>query len=121
MAFTLDRSTSIGKVRSLIGDTVEQRHFLEDEDIQVFLDQQSNDLQLAAADALEAMAVRVALVVGKVNLFNLQQDGTAVAKVLMDLARTFREQAGQGSEWGLAGNEETFNPWDRYFVTLESY
>lgn len=91
VTFTLDYSTDIGKVRSLIGDTDPDNVFLDDRDIQVILGMQSA-LLLAAAQALEVMASKHANITKKIQSLDLQVDGAAVAAELRQLAKSYREQ-----------------------------
>lgn len=56
MTTTYDITTDVGKVRLMIGDKDILNAIFTDEEIEVFLTIQSNNLNRAAADALEAWA-----------------------------------------------------------------
>lgn len=56
MAVTYNLATNIGKVRLLISDKNILNPVFQDEEIQVFLDNNSDVLNLAAAEALESWA-----------------------------------------------------------------
>ena len=56
MTLTYDLTTEIGKLRLMIGDTDLTDAKFTDEELQVFIDQASNSLNIAAALALEAWA-----------------------------------------------------------------
>ena len=55
MALTYDISTDLGKVRLLIGDTVDSGHIFEDAEIQAMLDLEDDSIRLAAADLLDVL------------------------------------------------------------------
>lgn len=58
MTATYDISNNIGKVRLLVGDNDLTDVIFTDEEIQIFLDAQSQEVNLAAADLLEAWAAK---------------------------------------------------------------
>lgn len=95
MSFTYDLDTLVGQVRNLIRDTVEATASFSDEELTVILTQEGESVIYAAAAALEGMATTLAMR-GKVRLPDLEVDGTAQAKVLLDLAAKLREQAASG-------------------------
>lgn len=94
MSATYDLSTDIGKVRLLITDTDTSNTIFSDEEIQVFLDQTAyngeNDLRYAAAEALDTMARSEILTQKRIKLMDLQTDGPATGKALMDAANQLR-------------------------------
>jgi hypothetical protein len=59
MSFTYDLSTLIGQVRLKIQDKTEATAFFTDEELQVFLDDNDDSVNLAAADALEAWVASI--------------------------------------------------------------
>ena len=59
MTTTYDLSTAVGKVRLKIGDTSTTFAFT-DEEIQIFLDASSENVNYAAADACDAWAAKYA-------------------------------------------------------------
>ena len=56
MSYTYDITTNVGKVRLLTGDKILTDPVFTDEEIEIFLSRQSNSINLAAAEALEAWA-----------------------------------------------------------------
>jgi len=97
MAFTYNLTTEAGKVRLLITDTDYTNPIFEDNEIDVFLSltavDGTNDINLAAAMALETIAASEALVQKKIKLLDLTTDGPAVATSLRAAAKILREQS----------------------------
>ncbi|MEE9451094.1 MAG: hypothetical protein V3V72_13675 [Ignavibacteriaceae bacterium] len=97
MAFTYDPSTEAGKVRLLITDTDHDNEIFSDSEVSTFLSltavDGSNDINLAAAMALETIAASEALVQKKIKLLDLTTDGPAVATSLRAAAKILREQS----------------------------
>ena len=60
MTVTYDITTDVGKVRLKIGDTVLADYKFTDEEIEVFLSMESNNIDMAAALALESWAASYA-------------------------------------------------------------
>lgn len=58
MTTSYDLSTDVGKVRLIIGDTDITNAVFTDEELEVFLAMQSDNINLASADALEAWAAK---------------------------------------------------------------
>jgi hypothetical protein len=87
----IDFNTDAGKVRALIGDTDETLLFLSDDELAVILTL-NTELYLAVADALEVMATKMTIIQQKIKTLDLQTDGPAVAKVLMDRAKEIRSR-----------------------------
>lgn len=102
MTVTNDRNTLIGKVRLLAQDT--DGDFFQDEDLQVFLDNNSASVRLAAADALDTMATNQVLLMKKVSMAGLSTDGPAVAEALRKSAEMLRAQ-----ELGIYNPAEMFD------------
>lgn len=102
MAFTYDLSTDIGKVRLLITDTDTNNSIFTDEEITSFLSitavNGSNDINLAAAKAMETIAASEALVQKKIKLLDLTTDGPAVAASLRASAALLREESDSESD-----------------------
>jgi len=55
-----DITTNVGKVRLTIGDTDATAYVFSDEELTYFLTENSNNISLAAADALEAWMAKYA-------------------------------------------------------------
>ncbi|GAG70401.1 unnamed protein product [marine sediment metagenome] len=60
MSLPYDITTNVGKVRLIIGDTDATDYVFSDAEITYFLTANSNNLNLAAADALEAWMAKYA-------------------------------------------------------------
>ena len=77
--------------------TVEYKHVnLLDAQIQAFIDMidgdgDTDELRLAAADCLDAIASSQALIQKKMTVLDLQTDGPALAKALREHAKTLRD------------------------------
>ena len=69
MTTTYDITTNVGKVRLKIGDTA-ATYVFTDEEIGVFLTDQSNNILMASADALEAWAAKYATNAMSENITN---------------------------------------------------
>jgi hypothetical protein len=94
MAFTIDPTTDIGKVRLLITDLDSTRPiFPDDAQIQAFLDLESGTAQLAAALALEVIAANRALTMQVVQLLDLKMDGATTAESLRETAKQWRDNS----------------------------
>lgn len=101
MTFEYDITTTTGKVRLLIGDTLDSGHLFEDEEIAVFLALGGDDVRLAAAQALETMAANQVMVLKVMTMNGTSTNGAAVAAELRNQAKQLREQAGGESADGL--------------------
>lgn len=93
MPFTYDVSTEAGKVRLLAVDNRFDGYIFEDDEIDVFLELQSNSIYRAAALALETIAADQALCLKRITSLDLSTDGPATAKALREQADALREQA----------------------------
>lgn len=93
MTVTYDLSTSIGKCRLLAADTNTQEYVFSDEEWQVFLDLFGDNLHLAAAAGLDAMAADAAKIAIVTNRDKIETDPTAVGKQLRDAAAALRTAA----------------------------
>lgn len=93
MTWTYDVSTDVGKVRLRVSDTQATRPVMDDEDYEAFLSMASNSIPLAAAMALETIAVNEILCLKIVNLMGaVVTDAASAAKQLNALAKTLREE-----------------------------
>ena len=97
MTWTYDPSTDAGKVRLRISDTDSDRTVMSDEEITACLDMAGNSIPLAAAMALESIAVNEILCLKVVNLMGaIQTDAASASKVLMALAQKLRDEHTNG-------------------------
>lgn len=90
----------IATVRLLIADTAtdEADRLLTDAQVTSFLTLNSANTRLAAADALEAIAVSEVLVSKKIRTQDLTTDGPAVAAELRRLAALHRDLAAKAED-----------------------
>lgn len=88
----IDYTSDLGKIRVLTGDTDESLFFLTDEELTVLMSLSGGGLYETAAEALEVMATKMAIIQQKIKTLDLQTDGPAVAKSLMDRAAQMRER-----------------------------
>jgi hypothetical protein len=92
MAFTVDYTTNLGKVRAIIRDVDSTKAIFSDEELQPFLDICNDTVLLAAAMALDTMATRQALVLKVQQTLELKLDGAKVAEALREHADRLRKQ-----------------------------
>jgi hypothetical protein len=92
MAATYDLSTLVGKVRLLITDTDVDNPIFQDAEITAFLTMQSNNVKLAAAQALDVIASSEVLTQKVLKTLDLQTNGAAVAKEIRAHAAELRRQ-----------------------------
>lgn len=91
MAFTYDINTPRGQVRLLIGDTTEEGAVFADDEIDFFLELESNVVDLAAARALEAIAADKARTAIMLKTLNWTKDTRALPAALIAAAKELRE------------------------------
>jgi hypothetical protein len=94
VSFTYDPSTDAGKVRLLISDTQDTNHIFEDTEIASFLEI-SDDPRLAAAMALECIAVSEVLLLKVITTQNLSTHGEKMGRILKELAESLRVRVDQ--------------------------
>jgi hypothetical protein len=102
-----DYTSSVGRVRNLINDTVQRidpanptdpkSYLFDDGRLQAFIDGNLGTgttprLKFAAADAIDAIADNEVLVSKKIRTEDLQTDGPAVANALRMHSQTLRTQ-----------------------------
>ncbi len=92
MAFSYLVDTDRGKVRLLITDTDSADPYFVDAEIDAFLSMQGSVVFLAAAQALEVMAVNELMILKAIRLLDLTTNGPAMAKALNDKAAALRKQ-----------------------------
>lgn len=90
ITFTYDVTTALGKTRLYAQDTVSANAIFSDEEITSFLAINSNNIFLAAADALEIIAANQAYVLKVITNNGLTTNGPAVAAALQATARQWR-------------------------------
>lgn len=90
MTTTYDITTLIGKVRLITGDKTIATAVFTDEEIEVFLTNQSNDVNLASADLLEAWASSYAAAPDSEKIGDYSYTQKIVDKML-GLAKRLRE------------------------------
>lgn len=90
---TTDVGAPIGQIRLLITDVDEAFPLFSDAQLAALLAAEGDVVKRAAAAALEIIATSETLIGKKITTQDLSTDGTAVAKSLMDRAKSLREQA----------------------------
>jgi hypothetical protein len=100
----IDFTTNLGKVRVLTGDTREllpdnsSGLFMSDGELNALLGMNTNNVTLTAIAALEVMATKHAIIMQQIKTLDLQTNGPAVAKVLLDRAKQLRLDYEKGLE-----------------------
>lgn len=105
MTFSYDVTTSIGKVRMLIPDRVEEHALFTDAEIQAYLEMNDSSVKRAAAEALETIASDNAMVLKVITIMDLSTNGAATASALMARAARLRQSADDAE----AGEEALFD------------
>ncbi|ASX99255.1 hypothetical protein SEA_MOLIVIA_31 [Arthrobacter phage Molivia] len=108
--------TPVGQVRSLIPDIkkyddpenplADAAYIFEDDQIQAFLAVNGDKVKLAAAQAIDALAINEAYISKKIRTEDLSTDGPAVADAMRKGADALRRQ--QRDEDQALGLEENF-------------
>lgn len=89
----IDFTSDVGKVRLLIADLDESAFLLGDDLLTGYLTLNDDNLNRAAADALDAIATSEVLVSKKIRTQDLSTDGPAVAAELRAQAARLRAKA----------------------------
>jgi len=94
MAFTYDSTTDRGKVRDLLWDTDSSDYDFTDAAIDGLLEQNSDDVWLAAADGCRALAAKFAKTGFNLKIPGaIELDKREQAKLLYNLASTYEKRA----------------------------
>ena len=104
MAFTYDPTTDAGLVRLLITDTDlvnPDNQIFEDAEITAFLTLEGSVVKLAAARALDVIAVREVLVQKVIRIMDLTTDGAKAADSIRALAKQLRAEAAHEDTAGM--------------------
>lgn len=112
MAFTFDPTTDRGKVRLYIGDTIDGTlntdYFFSDASIDSLLEQNSDDIWLAAADGCRAQAARNAKNAFVLDLADaLKIDQKQISKVWLALAAKYEARA-EGSSANIVEYQDSY-------------
>jgi len=96
MAFTMDSNTDTGKVRVLVHDIDSTDYVFEDDYIEAVLEQNGDDLWLAAADLCKSLALKYAKEATMVNLdrMSIQLDKRRRPAFYIELAKNYSERSG---------------------------
>ena len=84
-------ATAIESVRVRIGDT--DSSIFTDAQIQIFLDEQDEDILLSAADAITAMAASASIVAKLYQTGTITRDRKQVPTRLLEVAKFYRNMA----------------------------
>lgn len=90
-----DPSTDEGKVRLLCSDTDDADRIFSDAEITAFLSLNGGGVLMAAAQAIDAMAVNEVMVLKVIKLLDVTTNGAAVAKALNAKADALRKQVNE--------------------------
>lgn len=107
MAATYVLTEPRGKVRLLIPDTNTADAVFSDEELDAFLALNTGSILLAAADAVDAIARDMALVLKVIKTQDLQTDGASLAAELRAHAQGLRDRA-EGSQTDDPGSDGGF-------------
>lgn len=111
----IDYTTDVGQVRLLIPDTDEANQLLNNPQIEGFLAMEGDNVKLAAAQALDAIASSEVLVSKKITADGLSTDGPAVGTALRARASEIRRQVSEGDGDDSVGFDVIdFDPWLGY-------
>lgn len=83
--------TNIEKVRTLIRDP--NKTILTDDEVQVFLDLEGEDIYMAAASALRAVAADKAMVSKMISAGDYKEDTSAMSGALEKIAQKYEERS----------------------------
>jgi len=101
MTWNYDPSTDVGKVRLRVSDTDTTRRIMDDEEYTAFLEMAGGSVPLAAAMALETIAVNEIMCLKVVNLMGaVVTDAASAAKQLISMAKGLRAEAASGIDAG---------------------
>jgi hypothetical protein len=90
-SYTKDPTNKINdKIRFLIGDTVDEKHLVENEEILFALAEQSNDVEYTCAMLCDAIAVKFARE-ADVRVSNYTTSRTSICEKYQKLATKFRQ------------------------------
>lgn len=115
MAFTYDLETDTGKVRLLIADTEYEGHDFEDDEVAVALAQHDDNLKLAAAFLLNALAANRARLAVSVRRGAVSEDLTRIAADLRAQAAAYVEASDLPLEAVVSPSYERFS-YDRNLI-----
>jgi len=110
---TYDLATNVGIIRNIIRDADITAAFFTDEEIESFLTLNSDNVRLAAAEALDSWASDEAMVQKVLKLLDLSTNGPAVAATLRahaDRQRMLAEQEDEASDAGFDIAEMALGP-----------
>jgi hypothetical protein len=93
MTFTYDPTTSIGKVRMLIPDRVEDNAIFSDEEIEALLSMNGSNVRRATAEALETIASDEVMTLKVLSTLDLSTNGASVSSAILERAKILRTKA----------------------------
>jgi hypothetical protein len=114
VTFTYNPTTTLGKTRLYAQDTVTANAIFSDEEMQVFLDENSQNIFLAAADALDIIASNQVYTLKVMSNNGLSTNGASVAAALHTQAQALRDKATSGLGSTSTGVVIVPNPDDPY-------
>jgi len=100
MPFSYDVTQASGLVRLLCVDTDSTNYRFDDTEIVAFLNINNQDVRLAGAQGLDALASQAALIGGRVRFEGLMVDGQVAAEALKAQASELRRQVHEADQDG---------------------
>lgn len=98
MAATFDPTTPTGQCRLLVADfDVPDNVIFQDEVYGAFLNMNNQNVRLAAAQALDVVAINETLIQKSITLLDLKTNGPAMQVAIAAQAKELRRQAYEGS------------------------
>jgi hypothetical protein len=98
MSQTFDPTTPVGQVRLLAADfDLENGCIFSDESYGAFLNLNNQSVRLAAAQALDVVAINEVIVQKVIKILDLRTDGASVQKALKSQSDELRRQEYEGS------------------------
>lgn len=106
MAFTIDPTTVIGRIRLRISDRDPLNPVFDDDSLNVFYTDEGSNVLRASAAALEAIAINEILVLKVVKNLSLSTDGAKVGDAILKTAQRYRDLAEEqenqlGGSWDI--------------------
>jgi hypothetical protein len=119
VAFTLDPTTDVGKVRILIHDSDASKPLFEDDEITAILSLENSSIKLAAASLCASLATNRAKLAVIKERGDIKDDLTKMSAAFLAVAKEFRSQAADSDELPILESLQTPAWWERNLdVTL---
>lgn len=107
MSFSYDLTSNVGRVRLLVGDTLSASAKFTDEEIEYFLEAESDNLNLAAALCADSMAARAADNAKSETIGSYSINQSSQAASWMEMAKRLRDKESQAPAFGVCDDITT--------------